>query len=62
VGPELSVSKTVITAAKLTIAMAAIATLVATDMQGFPPAAIAVCLAPVAADAPVKRAAWTAIV
>jgi hypothetical protein len=35
--------------------------LVATDMHVFPAAAAAILRAPVAVDAPVKMAAWTAI-
>jgi hypothetical protein len=59
--PELPLYRTVMTAAEATIAMAAIVTLVATDMHFFPVAAVAIVLAPPAADAPVATVAWTAI-
>jgi hypothetical protein len=62
VPPELPIDKTVIMAATAAITAAAIKALVAVDMQGFPVAAIAIFLAPLAADAPVKMDAWTAIV
>jgi hypothetical protein len=61
VGLELSIRRTVNKAAEAKKAMAAIATLVATDMQVLPIAAFANVPAPVAADAPVKTAVWTAI-
>jgi uncharacterized protein YwlG (UPF0340 family) len=61
VSPELPIHKTVIRAAQATIATAATVTFLATDMQVFPVAAVAIVPAPVAADAPVKMAAWTAI-
>jgi hypothetical protein len=51
---------TVMTAAAR-IATTAIAALVATDMHFFPVAAAAIVLAPLAVEAPVKMAAWTAI-
>jgi hypothetical protein len=51
----------VITAAEATIAIAAIVTLDATDMHFFSVAAVAIVPAPVAADAPLEMAAWTAI-
>jgi hypothetical protein len=51
----------VITAAEAKKATAAIATLVATDIQDFPPAAFAIVPAPAAADAPVKTVVWIAI-
>jgi hypothetical protein len=57
--PELPIDKTVMIAATAVIAAAAI---VAVDMQGFPAAAIAIVVAPLAADAPVKMDAWTAMV
>jgi hypothetical protein len=60
VSPEL-LYKTVMTAAKATIATAAKVTLVAIDMHFFPVAAVAIVPAPVAADAPVAIVAWTAI-
>jgi hypothetical protein len=58
---KLSIHKTVITAAEATIATAAMVTFLATDMPFFPLAALAIVPAPVAADAPVEMAAWTAI-
>jgi hypothetical protein len=60
---ELSICKTVMTAAEATIAMAEIETLVAIDMHFLPVAAVAVAIvpAPVAADAPVAIVAWTSI-
>jgi hypothetical protein len=62
VPPELpKIDITVTTAAEATIAMAVIATLVATDMHFFPVAAVAIVPAPVEADAPIETAAWTAI-
>jgi hypothetical protein len=51
---------TVMTAAAR-IATTAIAALAATDMHFFSAAAAAIFLAPLAAEAPVKMAAWTAI-
>jgi hypothetical protein len=60
--PELPRDKTVIMAATAAIAVVAIKALVQVDMQGLPAAAIAIFLAPVAADAPIKMDAWTAIV
>jgi hypothetical protein len=45
------------TAAKATIAMAAIVIFVTTDMHFFPVAAVAIVPAPVAVDAPVEMAA-----
>jgi hypothetical protein len=54
VSEELSIHKTVITAAEAKIAKAA---MVATDMQYFPVVAAAILTAPVEADAPVKMAA-----
>jgi hypothetical protein len=57
----LPIDITVITAANKAIVAAAIKAFVAAVMQGFPEAAIAIALAPLAADAPVKIDAWTAI-
>jgi hypothetical protein len=57
----LSINKTVVKAAKAKIAPAKIKALVTADMQGFPAAAIAILLAPLAADPPIKIDAWTAI-
>jgi hypothetical protein len=58
VSQELSIRKTVITAAEAKITTAA---MVATDTQVFPVAAVAIFTAPVVADAPVTMDAWTAI-
>jgi hypothetical protein len=58
ISQELSIRKTVMTAAEAKIATAAMA---ATDKQDFPVVAVAIFTAPVEADAPVKMAAWTAM-
>jgi hypothetical protein len=58
---ELPVNITVMTAADANIATTAIVSLVATDMVFLSVAAVAMVLAPLAVEAPVKRAAWTAI-
>jgi hypothetical protein len=50
-----------ITATEATIAMAAMVTFFVTDMIVFPAAAVAIVVAPLAVEAPVERAAWTAI-
>jgi hypothetical protein len=62
VSPKLPAYETVITVTEATIAMAARVNFVATDMLFLPPvAAVAIVLAPLAAEAPVEMAALTAI-
>jgi hypothetical protein len=61
VSAKLPIYETVITVTEATIAMAAMVNFVATDMPAFLVAALAIVVAPEAADAPVEMAAWTAI-
>jgi hypothetical protein len=58
---ELPINITVMTAADANKATTAIVSLIAIDMHLFPVVAVAIVPAPVAADAPVEIAAWTAI-
>jgi hypothetical protein len=62
VGPNgMSPELPMITATEATIAMAAMITFFVTEIVVFPAAAVAIVLAPLAVEAPVERAAWTAI-
>ncbi len=58
---ELPINITVMTAADANKATTAIVSLIAIDIHLFPVVAVAIVPAPVAADAPVEIAAWTAI-
>jgi hypothetical protein len=58
---ELAMHKTVMTDVDANIATTAIVSLVATESAVLPVAAVAMVLAPLAVEAPVERAAWTAI-